>query len=154
MAKYNYNFLKAAAANGNRIGGWKELNVYACSKYNYDPKQTKAYYVIYDGGNYLVRGNSIYGTISDTGVVDEWDVCGTWKSPREEKKKVNQPTEDKRSVPASAYSAYMAGATGDSTSVEVSNDDFFLRIDREINELLVNASKIDLSVSFGVDANS
>lgn len=149
MAKYNYNFLKAAAANGNRIGGWKELNVYACSKYNYDPKQTKAYYVIYDGGNYLVRGNSIYGTISDTGVVDEWDVCGTWKSPREEKKKpAPAPT---KTTPASGYSAYMAGATTGSTEVPVSNDDFFLRIDREINELLANASKVDLSVSFGVD---
>ena len=154
MAKYNYNFLKAAAANGNRIGGWKELNVYACSKYNYDPKQTKAYYVIYDGGNYLVRGNSIYGTISDTGVVDEWDVCGTWKSPREEKKKSTPAPAPTKTTPASGYSAYMAGATTGSTEVPVSNDDFFLRIDREINELLANAGKIDLSVSFGVDANS
>jgi hypothetical protein len=48
----------------------------------------------------------------------------------------------------------MAGATGTSTAVEVSNDDFFVRIDREINELLANASKVDLSVSFGEDANS
>lgn len=154
MAKYSYNELRSAATAGRRIGGWKGLNVYACSKYNYDPKQTKAYYVIYDDGNALVRGNSIYGAISDTGVVDEWDICGTWKSPREEKKKSTPAPAPTKTTPASGYSAYMAGATGDSTSVEVSNDDFFLRIDREINELLANANKIDLSVSFGVDANS
>ena len=151
MAKYSYNELRSAATAGRRIGGWKGLNVYACSKYNYDPKQTKAYYVIYDDGNALVRGNSIYGAISDTGIVDEWDICGTWKSPREEKKKVNSPTEDKRSVPASAYSAYMAGASKDAVEVNVPTEDFFLRIDREINELLANASKVDLSVSFGED---
>ena len=154
MAKYSYNELRSAATAGRRIGGWKGLNVYACSKYNYDPKQTKAYYVIYDDGNALVRGNSIYGAISDTGVVDEWDICGTWKCHREDNKKVNSPTEDKRSVPASAYSAYMAGASETSTDVEVPIEDFFLRIDREINELLANASKIDLTVSFGEDANS
>ena len=150
MAKYSYSALKTAAANGNRIGGWKGLNVYACSKYNYDPKQTKAYYVIYDDGNALVRGNSIYGAISDTGVVDEWDICGTWKSPREEKKK-SAPTQ---TTPATGYSAYMAGASKDAVEVNVPTEDFFLRIDREINELLANASKIDLSVSFGEDANS
>ena len=30
-------------------------------------------------------------------------------------------------------------------------DDFFCRIDREINELLANASKADLTVHFGED---
>lgn len=147
MAKYSYNELRSAATASRRIGGWKGLNVYACSKYNYDPKQTKAYYVIYDYNNYLVKGNSIYGTISDTGVVDEWDVCGIWKSLREEKKK-NAPAQ---TIPASAYSAYMAGIPANATEGSVSTDDFFVRIDREINELLANVNKVDLSVSFGMD---
>ena len=151
MAKYSYSELRSAAAAGRRIGGWKGLNVYACSKYNYDPKQTKAYYVIYDGGNYLVRGNSIYGTISDTGVVDEWDVCGTWKSPKEEKKKPAPAPTAEYTTPATGYSAYMAGASKDAVEVPVDVEDFFVRIDREINELLANASKVDLSVSFGED---
>ena len=45
----------------------------------------------------------------------------------------------------------MAGASKDAVEVPVNPDDFFVRIDREINELLANASKVDLSVSFGED---
>jgi lipopolysaccharide export system permease protein len=37
------------------------------------------------------------------------------------------------------------------TTLNVDTEDFFVRIDREINELLANADKVDLSVSFGVD---
>ena len=147
MAKYDYNALKTAATSGSRIGGWQGWDVYSCSKYDYDAT-SKHFYVLYDDDKKLVRQGYVYGSINSNGTINEVDRRYEYFTP---KKKNKTPTEDKRSVPASAYSAYMAGASGNSTAVEVSNDDFFLRIDREINELLANASKVDLSVSFGVD---
>lgn len=151
MVKYDYNALKIAATHGIRIGGWQGWDVYSCSKYDYDAS-SKHFYVLYDDDKKLVREGYVYGSINSNGTINEVDRRYEYFTPK--KKKNNMPAEDKRSVPASAYSAYMAGASGDSTSVEVSTEDFFLRIDREINELLANASKVDLTVSFGEDANS
>lgn len=148
MAKYDYNALKAAAYENLRIGGWQGWDVYSCSKYDYDAS-SKHFYVLYDDDKKLVREGYVYGSINSNGTINEVDSRYPYFTP----KKKNKPAPTK-TTPASGYSAYMAGATGDSTAVEVSNDDFFVRIDREINELLANASKVDLSVSFGEDANS
>ena len=52
MAKYSYNELKVAAAEGRRIGGYLGRNVFSCSKWNYAAKQHKdAFYVLYDEDN-------------------------------------------------------------------------------------------------------
>lgn len=146
MAKFSYNALREAAQQRKRIGGWDGYNVYACSKYDYDPKQTHSFYVIYDRDNQLVRGNKVYGTITETGSVDEWSVYGTWKEVAPKPKAKMEYT-----IPASGYSAFVAGAKSGDVEVPVNVDDFFVRIDKEINELLANADKVDLSVSFGVD---
>lgn len=146
MAKYDYNALKAAAHEHLRIGGWKGWDVYSCSKYDYNPSSS-CFWVIYDDDKVLVREGQVYGTISSNGQVDECTPYAYFIP----KKKNKMPAENKRSVPATAYSAYMAGAKPEDTVVEVSTEDFFVRIDKEINELLANADKVDLSVSFGVD---
>ena len=79
MAKYSYNELKVAAAEGRRIGGYMGRNVFACSKCNYAAKQHKdAFYVLYDEDNKLVCNGTIYGTISEKGLVDEWNNKRTW----------------------------------------------------------------------------
>ena len=36
MAKYSYNELKVAAADGRRIGAYMGKNVFVCSKWKYD----------------------------------------------------------------------------------------------------------------------
>ena len=47
MAKYSYNELKLAAAEGRRIGGYKGKNVFSCSKWKYDALRHKdAFYVL------------------------------------------------------------------------------------------------------------
>jgi hypothetical protein len=143
MAKYDYNALRAAATSGSRIGGWQGWDVYSCSKHDYDAS-SKHFYVLYDDDKKLVREGYVYGSINSNGTINEVDRRYEYFTP----KKKNKPAPT-QTTPASGYSAYMAGATGTSTAVEVSNDDFFVRIDREINELLANASKVDLSVSFG-----
>lgn len=146
MAKYDYNALKAAAYENLRIGGWQGYDVYSCSKHDYKAGLPH-FYVIYDDGNKLVRAGYVYGTISSSGAVDELRSPIKWKPPVSKVSK----QEETRSVPATAYSAFVAGAKPGDTEVKVSTEDFFVRIDREINELLANASKVDLTVHFGED---
>lgn len=142
MAKYSYNELKVAAAEGRRIGGYKGKNVFSCSKWKYDALKNKdAFYVLYDEDNKLVHDGIVYGTISDGGLVDEWEYerqC-TWVSPQSQvavnftpvspaKHKAKSET---KTVPASAYSAVVNGGEG-----IVNSENFFANLDREINELL------------------
>ena len=85
----------------------------------------------------------IVGTISDKGLVDEWEYerqC-TWVSPQSQVA-VNftpvSPAKHKaqtKSIPATAYSAMVAGVS--SSGGVVNTEDFFVRLDKEINELLV-----------------
>ena len=150
MAKYSYNELKVAAAEGRRIGGYKGKNVFACSKWNYAAKQHKdAFYVLYDEDNKLVCDGTIYGTISEKGLVDEWNNKRTWISPVNQmevnftpvspaKQKAKSQT---RTVPATAYSAFVAGV-GDSGGV-INAEDFFVQLDKEINELLAKPFVFD-----------
>ena len=147
MAKYSYNELKVAAAEGRRIGAYLGKNVFACSKWKYDPLKGKDnFYVLYDEDNKLVCDGIVYGTISDKGLVDEWSSKRTWISPLSQmevnftpvspakQKAKSAPKEQARTVPATAYSAMVAGV-GDSGGI-VSSENFFANLDKEINELL------------------
>ena len=87
----------------------------------------------------------MYGSISSFGEVDERSSPIKWEPP------VPKEVPSSRTTPASAYSAFVAGAKPGDTDVKVPVDDFFVRIDREINELLASASKVDLTVHFGED---
>lgn len=145
MAKYSYNELKVAAAEKRRIGGYLGKNVFACSKWKYDPLCNKGnFYVLYDEDNKLVCDGTIYGTISEKGLVDEWNSKRTWISPQSQvavnftpvspaKHKAKSETIQK-TVPATAYSAMVAGV-GDSGGV-INSENFFADLDRQINELL------------------
>lgn len=149
MAKYSYNELKLAAAEGRRIGGYKGKNVFACSKWKYDPLRNKgSFYVLYDEDNKLVYDGIVYGTISEKGLVDEWNSKRTWLSPQSQvevnftpvaPKAKSAPKEQTRTVPATAYSAFVAGV-GDSGGV-VDSENFFAELDRQINELLATPFK-------------
>lgn len=148
MAKYSYNELKVAAAEKRRIGGYLGKNVFSCSKWKYDPLRNKgSFYVLYDEDNKLVCDGTIYGTISEKGLVDEWNNKRTWISPVNQmevnftpaKQKAKSETSQTRTVPATAYSAFVAGV-GDSGGV-VDSENFFAELDRQINELLATPFK-------------
>ena len=147
MAKYSYNELKVAAAEGRRIGGYKGKNVFACSKWKYDPLRNKgSFYVLYDEDNKLVCDGTIYGTISEKGLVDEWNNKRTWVSPMNQMEVNFTPVAPKakpetKTVPATAYSAMVAGV-GDSGGI-INTEDFFVRLDKEINELLATEFKME-----------
>lgn len=124
MRKYSYDYLKKAARDNMRIGSWKNIGVYVCSKYKYDATKSQ-FYVLYDDGNKLVREGYCYGSIDINGSVNEKEP--TW---------YNVPSKSgdvvTKVVPASGYSA------------QVITDEFFSKLDKEINELLANVGKIDL----------
>ncbi len=153
MAKYSYNELKVAAAEGRRIGAYMGKNVFACSKWKYEDLRPKDnFYVLYDEDNKLVCDGIVYGTISDKGLVDEWNSKRTWISPQSQvianfapvspaKQKAKSQTAQK-TVPASAYSAMVAGVS-ESGGV-VNTEDFFVRLDKEINELLAKPFVFDV----------
>ena len=145
MAKYDYNALRAAAYENLRIGGWQGWDVYSCSRHDYDAT-SKHFYVIYDDDKKLVRKGLVYGSINNNGTINEVDSPYEYFTPKKKNKPAPAPT---KTTPATGYSAYMAGAKAEDTNVKVDTEDFFVRIDREINELLANADKVDLSVSFG-----
>ena len=46
MAKYSYNELKVAAAEKRRLGGYLGKNVFACSKWKYDPLSNKGNFYV------------------------------------------------------------------------------------------------------------
>ena len=120
----SYNYLKQAAQDKMRIGSLKGIEVYACSKYKYDAT-TSQFYVIYDDGNKLVREGYCYGFVEPSGTVNEKEPV--WYNVPSRSRDVVTKT-----VPASGYSA------------QVITDEFFSKLDKEINELLDNVSKIDL----------
>ena len=143
MAKYSYNELKVAAAEGRRIGGYLGKNVFACSKWKYGAERHKdAFYVLYDEDNKLVCDGIVYGTISEKGLVDEWNSKRTWISPQSQvvatftpvspaKHKAQKSQTVTKSIPATGYSAFVNGGEG-----VVSSENFFADLDRQINELL------------------
>jgi hypothetical protein len=118
--------------------------VFACSKWKYPSLRHKdAFYVLYDEDNKLVCDGTIYGTISEKGLVDEWNNKRTWISPVNQMEvnftpvspaKAAPKEQTTRTVPATTYSAFMAGVN-DSGGV-INTEDFFVRLDKEINELL------------------
>ena len=134
VAKYSYKELKQAATEGRRIGGWKGLNVYAISKYKYDGTNN-AYYVLYDDDNTLVYKGKVYGSISESGEVTEVTKPYSYFTPK--KKNTEVPTASAKVVPATDYSATM------------SSDEYFSKLDREINELLAGVAIMEYNVKIG-----
>ena len=140
MVRYNYDYLKKAARDNARIGTWKGIAVYACSKYKYDAAKSQ-FYVLYDDGNKLVKEGYCYGSINIDGVVNEKNPI--W---------YNVPSKSNdvvvRTTPASGYSA------------QVISDEFFSNLDKEINKLLADvgsyaplgdAGSVDLLADFKMD---
>lgn len=147
MAKYSYNNLRDAAKRQERIGGYQSYDVRCCASQDYNPSKP-GFYVIYDDGNKLVRAGYVYGSITSVGTVNEEDnpykyVSTVERRKKEQAKRAAQEAMKSYSVPASGYSATVNGGEG-----PVNTEDFFVRLDKEINELLANASKADLSVNF------
>lgn len=146
--KYSFTELQRAARENRRIGMYEGVEVYAKSKFDYDPViHGKYYYVIYDDGNKFVRGLTVYGTIDTKGMLDLWKIKGVWESPyaKEVKKKAAENMSMYK-VPATAYSAVVAQVEGNTLGEAISADAWFSRLDREISELLSSAKTTEYDV--------
>ena len=131
MGKYNYNYLKKAARDNTRIGTWQDTAVYACSKYKYNPAKSQ-FYVLYDDGNKLVKEGYRYGSINESGTVNE--IEPVWYN-----------------VPLKANDVVVSTAPASGYSAQVISDEFFSNLDKEINKLLADVNSIDLLAGFTVD---
>ena len=127
MAKYSRSALEQASAAGTRIASWHGFGVYTCSKYDYDAASPH-YWVLYDDNNKLIHKGYCEGFISERGNVTDCDKY--W---------YNVPTRSTERVVKSTP------ATPGYSDMVVA-DEFFVRIDREINELLANVGKMDFTV--------
>ena len=74
---FTYQILRQAEANGDRIGNWKGMPVFACRSNNLKHKGSGAYFILYDDENKLVGMFQDdwyeYGTVSSSGNVSELD---------------------------------------------------------------------------------
>ena len=72
---FTETFLKYAAIHDNSIGRWKGFDVYSTSKANIENGEARynTVYLIYDDNNYLYKDGYIYGTVSASGNVSEFN---------------------------------------------------------------------------------
>lgn len=72
---FNYNTLKQAAKEGQRLGRWKELPVFSSDKQGLAQKGNGAFYVVYDDNNAFVKKSGSmwfrYGYLDKEGSVHE-----------------------------------------------------------------------------------
>lgn len=95
---FTETFLKYAAINGDRIGGWKGFDVYSTSKENIENGEVRynTVYLVYDDKNYLYKDGYIYGTVSANGNVSEFEKRKyRVKSKTEEAPKKEEEKEEK-----------------------------------------------------------
>lgn len=131
MRKYTYDYLKKAARDSTRIGTWKDTAVYACSKYKYNAAKPQ-YYVLYDDGNKLVKEGYRYGSINESGTVNE--IEPVWYN-----------------VPSRSGDVVTKTTAASGYSAQVISDEFFSNLDKEINKLLADVNSIDLLEGFDMD---
>lgn len=124
MGKYSYDYLKKAARDNSRIGTWKDTGVYACSKYKYNAAKSQ-FYVLYDDGNKLVKEGYCYGSINESGIVNELEPI--WYN-----------------VPSRSGDVVTKTTAASGYSAQVISDEFFSNLDKEINKVLADVSSIDL----------
>lgn len=89
--------LKKASMRGNKVGEYKGIKVYSCSKEDYIKNMnSNFYYIIYDdsylSGRPLVRKNKVIGYVNVDGLMDllmddeQWEYLKTNKKKNEVKK--------------------------------------------------------------------
>ena len=84
---FDYNTLKRAARDGNRLGNWNGKAVFAASAESLENKGSGAYYILYDDENRIVartnNGWKSFGEVSVQGSVNEYSSARNYKTPAE-----------------------------------------------------------------------
>ena len=84
---FDYNTLKKAARDGQRLGNWNGKAVFAASAESLENKGSGAYYILYDDENKIVartnNGWKSFGEVSAQGSVNEYSSARNYKIPAE-----------------------------------------------------------------------
>lgn len=75
--KFSYDNLKMSSKNGDRIGNWNGVKVFACSCRELEHMGSGVFYILYDDDNTLVKKTQdawmVYGSVNEAGNVRELD---------------------------------------------------------------------------------
>jgi hypothetical protein len=84
---FDYNTLKRASRNGDRLGNWNGKAVFAASANDLENKGSGAYYILYDDENRIVartnNGWKSFGEVTSQGSVNEYSSARNYKTPAE-----------------------------------------------------------------------
>lgn len=116
---FNYNTLKQAAREGSRLGRWKELPVFSCSKSELLRKGNGAYYVVYDDDNAFVKKTADtwfrYGYLDQSGSVHEESSRNYFPVPKPQVKSAG--------IPQSSMFTYTSGTFKEEKKPEVKREE-------------------------------
>lgn len=126
---YDYTTLKLASERGEILGTFNGISVCAIAKKDLWSSVAGRYYIVYDDDNKLVKNQWCYGTVTSTGAINEYTKGRYYAYPEPQvEKKMEEPVKvEEVNVAAKTIPLVDAGA-----------EDFFIRIEKEIDELLKN----------------
>lgn len=125
---FDFNSLKAAWKSDEALGKWNGTLVYACPKNQLRNVSQQYFYVVFDDNNALVRGGYRYGTVGATGNVVELSNPESYPYP--EDRRTSTPAREEVCAVAQNIPAETVPL------VDVGTDEFFGRIEAEIDALL------------------
>jgi hypothetical protein len=125
--------MQLAEENNQTLGIWNGIEVKSCSKENLEDRDTgKCYFIVWDDGNRLVRNAKCFGEVSVDGDVNEYKSSKIYKYSKRKEKVLDEIRVEEVCVPAKTVPMIDAGA-----------EEFFERIAKEIDEILVGEFRYD-----------
>ena len=133
---YDYNTMKLAAARGSSLGTFNGVDVYAIKKEDLYKSSDGSYYIVYDDENAFVKDGMFYGRVSTWGDISEVKIPCHYAYPEPRRKATVEKREvSVEEVPVQAKEVPL---------VSMGTDEFFGRIEREIDELLKSDFKFEM----------
>lgn len=133
---FDYNTMKLAAARGSSLGTFNGVDVYAIKKEDLYKSSDGSYYVVYDDDNAFIKDGMFYGKVSTWGDISEVKIPRYYEYPEPKRKATVEKREvSVEEVPVKAKEVPL---------VSMGTDEFFGRIEREIDELLKSDFKFEV----------
>lgn len=133
---YDYNTMKLAAERGSSLGTFGGVEVYAIKKEDLYKSSDGCYYIVYDDENAFVKDGVFYGKVGTWGDISEVKIPRPYAYPEPKRKAtVKERKVPVEEVPVSAKEVPL---------VSMGTDEFFGRIEREIDALLKSDFKFEM----------
>ena len=133
---YDYNTMKLAAERGSSLGTFNGVEVYAIKKEDLYKSSDGRYYIVYDDENAFVKDGMFHGRVGTWGDINEVKIPSHYAYPEPRRKATKKEREvSVEEVPVRAKEVPL---------VSMGTDEFFGRIEREIDELLKSDFKFEM----------